>query len=204
MLEEKRGIIIQPKISPQDCLRYELFECLLPRLVYTGTKKEQDRVLNALRYDGPNFIHTLFAEMCQEDQIACPYHITDFKVKCVERGGISMVQVELPRHNPDISDILRIYLLFQECDNDVIGKKYFLIKRFYDGQTFIVHINENNEGILGEELTQHAADMEYEYWRLANEYARAILPGMREEKRRRKRKSKKAASEKQEVEKEKE
>ena len=36
--------------------------------------------------------------------------------------------------------------------------------------------------MLGEELTEHIEDMEYEYWRLVRSYAKTILWEMRENK----------------------
>ena len=39
-----------------------------------------------------------------------------------------------------------------------------MIKRFKDGKIFILYANPECEKLLGEELTEHIGDMEYEYW----------------------------------------
>ena len=57
-----------------------------------------------------------------------------------------------------------------------------MIKRFNDGKIFILYANPECEKLLGEELTEHTGDMEYEYWRLVRSYAETILLDMRENK----------------------
>ena len=57
-----------------------------------------------------------------------------------------------------------------------------MIKRFKNGKIFILYANPECEKLLGEELTEHTGDMEYEYWRLVRSYAETILWEMRENK----------------------
>lgn len=45
-----------------------------------------------------------------------------------------------------------------------------------------IFTNPECEKLLGEELTEHTGDMEYEYWRLVRSYAETILLDMRENK----------------------
>lgn len=128
-----------------------------------------------MRNDGTGFAHALFEEICREDKIACRYKRRDFKARCVERGGITMAEVDLPEHETKLNNILRVYLLFVERGGEAWFRKYFLIKRFADGRAYILHVDEKGEGFLVEELTPFLGDREYEYWRLANSYAGMVL-----------------------------
>ena len=58
----------------------------------------------------------------------------------------------------DISDILRAYLLFTRLQNCSYIKRYFVIKRFKEGNVFNLCIMPEMENLLGEELTEHVED----------------------------------------------
>ncbi len=47
-----------------DCLRYELFETLIPAMLYKGTKKERDEFFGFLKQDGKTFIHDMYQTLC--------------------------------------------------------------------------------------------------------------------------------------------
>ncbi len=165
-----------------DCLRYELFETLLPEMLYKGTEKEKDKFGELLKQNGKTFIHDVYQTLCEDDGLPYPYENSDFEVGIFERGGVNILQILLPPYNPNISDILRAYLLFTKSDDSRDTRRYFVIKRFNDGKIFILYANPECEKLLGEELTEHTGDMEYEYWRLVRRYAETILLDMREDK----------------------
>lgn len=165
-----------------DCLRYELFETLIPAMLYKGTEKERDEFFGFLKQDGKTFIHDMYQTLCDDDGLPYPYENSDFGVRIFERGGINILQILLPSYNPNISDILRAYFIFTKRDNGRDTRRYFLIKRFKSGKIFILYANPECEMMLGEELTEHIEDMEYEYWRLVRSYAETILLDMRENK----------------------
>lgn len=170
---------MEQKYSYPEYVRVLLFEHLLPKMLYSG--KEKDNLFNALRYDGQDLIYDLVDELCQEDNQPCPYSADDFSVEVLNRGGISMLRIDLPQCRENIGSILRAYLLFAENDDNIAHKKYFVIKRFPNGKTFNLHINQQIEGRLGEELTDNAGDMEYEYWKLARDYTKTIMPDLMNE-----------------------
>ena len=47
-----------------DCLRYELFETLIPAMLYKGTEKERDEFFGFLKQDGKVFIHDMYQTLC--------------------------------------------------------------------------------------------------------------------------------------------
>ena len=47
-----------------DCLRYELFETLIPAMLYKGTEKERDEFFGFLKQDGKTFIHDMYQTLC--------------------------------------------------------------------------------------------------------------------------------------------
>lgn len=162
--------------SYPEYIKVLLFEHLLPQMLYTGEGK--DDLFNSLRYDGQNLILYLVDELYQEDNQNCPYSTGDFKVEILNRGGIGMMRIDLPQGSEDVCGILRAYILFVGNDDIIAHKKYFIIKRFPNGKVFIIHINLQIEGLLGEELTDNAGDIEYEYWKLAQNYTTIILPDL--------------------------
>lgn len=113
--------------------------------------------------------------ICEEDGLPYPYEKTDFEVEIFERGGVNILQILIPPCNPNINDILRAYLLFSKHENSRDTRRYFVIKRFKNGNIFILYVNPESEKLLGEELTEHAGDKEYEYWKLICDYAATIL-----------------------------
>lgn len=166
-----------------DCLRYELFEMLIPKMLYKGTEKEKDEFFGFFTQYGKTFVQDMYQTICEDDGLPYPYKNPDFEVETFERGGVNLMQIILPSYNPNISDILRAYFLFAKSDDGRDLRRYFLIKRFKNGSIFILNVNPKFEKLLGEELTEHAGDMEYEYWRLVRNYAKIILRDMRGNKR---------------------
>lgn len=96
-----------------DCLRYELFEMLIPAMLYKGTEKERDEFFGFLKQDGKIFIHDMYQTLCEDDGLPYPYGNPDFEVKLFERGGVNILQILLPPYNPNINDILRVYFFLQ-------------------------------------------------------------------------------------------
>lgn len=182
---------MKEQFSHHDMMRTELFAFLLPRLIYTGTEAERREIFNQLKHDGNGLVHALYEQMCITDGVDYPYKGNDFRVESFERGGVGIIQILFPEYNKDINDILRAYLLYG-TKGDEPRKKYFAIKRFAeDGKVFIFHISAKGEGFIGEELTAHPNDMEYEYWKLVCDYAKLISGDMKREDRKKKQKKSK-------------
>lgn len=158
-----------------DCLRYELFEMLIPTMLYEGTEEQKEEFFQLLIHDGKNVICDMYHTLCEDDKLPYPYEKEDFEVNVFKRGGISILQILIPFYNPDINDILRAYLLFAELEGGSYIMRYFVIKRFGDGKVFNLCVTPAMEKLLGEELTEHIGDMEYEYWKLARDYSRVII-----------------------------
>lgn len=166
---------METQYNHYDYLRYELFEMLIPSMLYEGTEEQKEEFFQLLIHDGKNVICNMYSTMCGDDKLPYPYEKEDFEVNTLERGGIRILQILLPPYNPDISDILRAYLLFTRLQNGSYVKRYFVIKRFKDGSVFNLCITPEMEKLLGEELTEHVGDMEYEYWKLVRDYSRVIF-----------------------------
>lgn len=166
---------MENQFSNYDCLRYELFEMLLPKMLYTGTEEQKDDFFNLLRQEGKSLIYNMYYTLCEGDKILCPYEEKDFEVEIFERGGVNLLEILLPQYNPGINDILRTYVLFAKCVEEKQIRKYFIIKRFMNGNVFNLHVTPKMEKILGDELTGHEGDMEYEYWRLVNYFSWIVV-----------------------------
>lgn len=174
-----------------DGLRYELFEVLLPQMLYKGTEIQKEEFFNTLLSEGKDFIREMYNALCEDDKLPYPYKKEDFEVETLERGGVNLLKISLPPYNPAINDILRAYLLFMRKKNDKICIKYFVIKRFANGNIFNLYVTPKGEIRLGEELTEHIGDMEYEYWKLVSDYSKIIILDMQEEERRKHRRKSK-------------
>lgn len=72
-----------------DCLRYELFETLIPAMLYKGTEKERDEFFGFLKQDGKVFIHFYFHHITLISTIYCGYIFFLQRVMTAEiQGGI--------------------------------------------------------------------------------------------------------------------
>ena len=173
--------IVEKEYDRYDCLRFELFETLIPAMLYKGTEKEKNEFFGYLKQDGKAFIQDMYQTLCEEDGLSYPHEKAEFEIEIIERGGVNILQILLPPHNPNINDILRAYLLFAKRGDSIDTRRYFVVKRFKNGKIFILYANPQCEQLLGEELTEHIGDMEYEYWKLVRTYAKVILLDMKDE-----------------------
>ncbi len=177
---------MEKKYNYYDYLRYELFEELIPRLLYKGTSEEQNDFFQSLLQGNKHMIHELFQTMCEDDGVPYPYNNVDFETEIFERGGVNILQILLPPCDPEINAILRAYLLYIKWEDRGYIKKYFLIRRFDNGDVFNLYISPDIKGYLCEELTEHIDDMEYEYWRLVRDFTALMVQDMRSAKERKK------------------
>lgn len=156
----------EDSFSYVDKIRWEFFEKLLPKLLYNENKKVHRKTFDALKNNGQDFIYLILQQMCEEDAVECPFEMKDFKVKNFSRYNVHFIQISLPPYNPNISDIIKAYILYSK-DSE---KLYFFIKRFKEGKTFLLYVNSMLQVLKIEELTEYVNDMNYEYWRLAVDY----------------------------------
>lgn len=156
----------------EDLVRWELFESLLPQMLYTGEEDKRDAVFRYLKNEGQSFVFSLFLDLCREDMNPCPYSKKEFKSKNISRGTVEMIQVELPPYNPDISDILRVYVLYPKISDDISDKLYFIIKRFKTNEVTILYAPAEGNPMEVADLTGHQGDMEFEYKALEAAYAK--------------------------------
>lgn len=159
---------------PLGGLRYELFEALLPRMVYKEAGMELHGLLQILQKEKECLVFAMFKELCEESCVSCPYSKGDFQTELFERGGVGVIQMNLPPYNPAISDIVRAYLLFSADVEGTLAARYFLIRRFRNGRFFILYVTPEGRALLGEELTGHELDLDYEHWRVVNVFAKVI------------------------------
>ena len=144
-------------------------------MLYNGTEEEKETFFGLLQEEGDELINEMYQDICISDGLTYPYEKEDFKVEILERGGIRLLQICLPPYNPDINSILRVYFLFSKREVSNCARKYFMIKRFSSGEIFNIYVTSKFEQLLGEELTLHAGDMEYEYWKLVCDYAKVLI-----------------------------
>lgn len=149
-----------------DLVRFEFFERLLPRLLYGDDEEICDGLLDALGKNGRDFIFSTLLQMCADDGADCPYGSGDFDVKIFGYGNISFIQMNLPPCNPSAGGIVRAYILCSG-DSDML---YFIIKRFKEGEVFILYVTPELQVLKSDELTAHTGDMNYEYQALSEIY----------------------------------
>lgn len=172
---------MKKEYSQYDCLRQELLEAMIPQMLYKGSGEENDDFFQLLLEENSALVQDIYRTMCEDDGVPCPYQEEDFKAEVFSRGNINVLRILPPLGDPELSDILRAYLLYTEHDGQMI-KKYFVIKRFEDGSIFDLHITPDIEKVLGEELTGHAGDMEYEFGMVVKDYMKTVLQDMRADK----------------------
>ena len=153
-------------LDKYDLLKYELFECLLPGMLYTGSMKERESFIEELEKEEENLIRHLLKKMCEEDGV--PYAFADdaFPIHLFEQGGIHLIEIELPESNSQINQVLRAYIVYvnERTQENKMHWRYFLIKKFCGtGKIHILYVSPDNEMLLGNELTSRADDRKYEH-----------------------------------------
>lgn len=161
-----------------DILKYELFEYLLPKLLYTGLKEEQLAIIEELEDSAENIVQQMYCKLCEEEGIPYPFDEDAFQIHRYEQGGIRYIEIEIPKSDPQISYALRAYILYTH-ERETGAKthwRYFLIKKFGDkGHSHILHINPDEEIQLGDEVTDHINDKEYERRCMARSYLAVLV-----------------------------
>lgn len=161
-----------------DLLKYELFEGLLPGLIYTGSKEEQLALIEELEVSGKNLMQDLFSKLCEQDDIPYPFDEEVFQVSRYEQGGIHFIEIEIPESDPQISHDLRAYILYisEHETKEKNHWRYFIVKRFgSQGYIHILYITPGEEPLLGDELTKHPENREYERRRMARTYLSVLM-----------------------------
>lgn len=151
-------------------LRSNFFERLIPHMLYHGSEKERYHFFQQLRDNGKNFIYYLFNMVYADELPSYPYEKENFILDIVNRGKVSIIQLILPVYNPNADDILKMYLVFDKNNNDLAGIRYFVTKRFSNGQNFIIYISPQLKELPLEELNSSGSNMEYEYQALLKNY----------------------------------
>ena len=148
-----------------DLLKYELFEQLLPSLLYSLDEEKYKMFMEDLTSETVNLVYQLFAKLCKEDKVECPYKKEDFAIDIVDEAGLEFVIVSIPAWSPQINSVLRIYIITAtERENpDKKHTRYFYIKKFADkGMVHVMYVSPSDELLLGDEVTNHVGDMAYE------------------------------------------
>lgn len=128
-------------------LRSNFFEKQIPPMIYCGSEKERRHFFYQLRDNGRDFIYFLF-NMIYADKIpSYSYEKNNFMLDVIHKDDVFMIQILLPAYNPNTDDILRTYLIFDKHNDDIAAKKYFIIKRFSNGQIFIIYISPQLKGL---------------------------------------------------------
>ena len=165
-------------LDKYDMLKYELFECLLPGMLYTGSMKEKVSFIEELERDEENLIRHLLAKMCEEDGVPYAFEEDAFQIQKFEQGGIHFIEIEIPQSNPRINYVLRAYILYanERVNESRIHWRYFLVKRFYtDGKIHVLYVSPDREILLGDELT---GDKEHEHRCLARTFLSVMVEEM--------------------------
>lgn len=160
-------------------LHDELFEQLLPAMIYQESKDGNNDFIKTLQHDGQGLIHALSVQLCQEENLSSLFQKNDFSVQGLKKGGINIIQIDCPVIDSSTSNIESAFLLFTEDADNITSPKYFIIKRLQDERIFIIHITPEGKALTAEDLTDHAGDKEYQYWRLANVYFRIVVNEMK-------------------------
>lgn len=148
-----------------DLLKYELFEQLLPSLLYSLDEEKHQVFLDELASDTGNIMYELFTKLCKEDKVECPYHEDDFAIDVVSEGGLDFFIVSIPESSPGINAVLSAYIVtVRERENpDRRHTRYFYIKKFADkGMVHVMYVSPSDELLLGDEVTNHVGDRAYE------------------------------------------
>jgi len=154
------------KLDKYDILKYELFECLLPGLLYKGALEERCALITELEDEKENLIEQLLRRMCTEDDIEYPFKEDAFQIHKYEKGGVHFIEIKIPESNHQINYVLRAYILYakEREAEERMHWRYFLVKKFCGkGNVHIFYVTPDIEMLMGDELTDRADDRKYEH-----------------------------------------
>lgn len=164
------------KLYPyKECLRFELFDRLIPMMLYQGTTVERESFFISLRDEGQSLIFAMLNHMCFNDRMECPYTEKDFSVHSIKLPGISIIQINLPEYSLEINTTLRVYILSSAKPNTLSSRLYFIIKRFQDGSVYILFVNQECQVLKIENITDNVDNLNYEHSRLVENYFRILI-----------------------------
>lgn len=161
------------KFDKYDMLKYELFEQLIPTLLYEEENNVGKLLLEELENEADRAVYDLFCRLCEDDKIDCPYEISDFAIKKYEMSGIRFIELSLPESNDQINHVVRAYVLIahERKNPEIEFVRYFIIKKFRDkGQIYVMYVSAEDELQLGTDLTDYADDREYERRAVGRDY----------------------------------
>lgn len=161
-----------------DVLKYELFEQLLPEMLYTMAEEEREILIEELENTSENEIFDLFSRLCKADKVNCPYEEKDFSINRFEKGGVRFIEMRVPESSAQINQVLRAYILIahERKNEEIKHMRYFMVKKFFqNGMVHVMYITPDNEVMLGDELTNHMDDKQYEYRTVARNFIMVLL-----------------------------
>lgn len=145
-----------------DLLKSELFECLLPAMVYRGEAVVRELVLDNLESEYQDSVYKLFERLCEEDGINCPYTEEAFKIDRVEEGGLQFIIMSLPESHHKVNQILRAYIVYawERKNPEKRQVRFFYIKRFCNNdEIYVMYVSPTGEIMLGDEVTNYMGDV---------------------------------------------
>lgn len=148
-----------------DKLKYELFEQLLPVLLYEEKDDVGKILLEELEAEYDGAVYDLFCRLCEDDKIECPYDKCDLAIKKYEMSGIQFIELSLPETTANINHAVRAYVLTAYGRKEPEKKyvRYLYIKKFHKiGQLYVMYISKDEELQLGSEVTDYTDDFERE------------------------------------------
>lgn len=177
LLVKKQQDAVQ-ECDVHDLLKLELFEHLLPQVLYNATEEEHKICLKELAMEKEKVVYGLFERMCQEYSVECPYKEDDFALDSINEGGLEFVIVSIPESTSRMNAILRVYIISaSERENpDKIYTRYLYIKKFAEkGSVHVMYVSPSDESILGDELINHMDDIAFERRTVARTFLIALL-----------------------------
>lgn len=161
-----------------DMLKYELFEQLIPDMLYTGPDEIQQLFLQELENEEENHVYELFCKLCDEDEVPCPYGEHSFSIERFEEGGVQFIEITVPPSSYQINHVLRAYVLIahERKNPEVKHLRYFIVKKFLEkGMVHVMYISPEGESLLGDELTSHIENRKYEHHAVARNFFMVLL-----------------------------
>ncbi|MDE5909325.1 MAG: hypothetical protein K2H52_11380 [Lachnospiraceae bacterium] len=172
---------MEKEFDHYDVLKWELFEKLFPKMIYDGDEKSCTDFFNSLREEPQALTYAMFESMCSDDKAECPYKAEDFQAEVLSRGNIGMVKIQPPQGSQNVSSILRAYVVFSGKEGGIPVRLYFFVKRFIEGQVFIMYVNRQYEILKVEEITDYMDDIEREHYGIVKSYACIVYDMMAEQ-----------------------
>ena len=145
-------------------LEDKIFKQTLPIAIYAVVENDTG-ILQFIENKEAGVVHVV-SKIYKQFGSDSPFNEDDFTMSCMQIGGIRIITLNI---NKRITDVKRVFILFQVMGKRLICKKYYFISETLQGNIECKYVLENGKAIICEP-DRELNDFVDELYTVANHY----------------------------------